>query len=442
MTTTELTTEPAPEAVRTTTPAAGATDGPRAAGRPPAAAGALRAALALRFGGLPRPFWIVIAGTIVNRVGATVVPFLVFFLGARGIAPGATGAVVLALGLGGTAGAVLGGWLADRIGARSALLAGLLLAPASLGALFAAPTLPLLAAAALAVGATGKIYPPAAGALLAGSVTGPRRTRAFSLLHWAINIGAACAAALAGFLAAHGFLLLFLIDAATSLAFALLVAVGIPRDGSRPAAGAARHPSGRPHGSGYGLLLRDRLMILFVLLSLAQETVYSLTEFAIPLAVRLDGLSPAVFGTAAAVNALLVVGLQPFLYPRLSRLPRIPVLAAAWCVVGVGVATTGLAHSAWQYVATTAVWSVGEVIGGIVAGGIGADLAPDGAQGRYQGALMWTGSLARLLGPAVTTGLFATTGPAVLWWGTAATGVLGAVVLLRMAPALRHRAGR
>ncbi|NUT37870.1 MAG: MFS transporter, partial [Hamadaea sp.] len=332
----------------------------------------------------------------------------------------------------GAGGAVAGGWLADRIGARGALITGLVAAPVTLGVLYVAPSLPLMVAAAVLVGVAGRIYPPAAGALIAASVTGERRTRAFSLMHWAINIGAAGAAMLAGFLAAHGYLLLFAVDALTCLIFAGIVVWGIapsPRP-ARPATRAA---------GGYRIVLRDKLMVTFVVLMLSDEIVYSLSEFAVPLSIRLDGLTPAVFGAVAVTNAVLVVVLQPFLYPRLARFGRMQVLGAAWVIVGIGVASTGLAHSPIAYAATAVIWSIGEVAGGIVAGGIAADLAPAEAQGRYQGAMTWASSLARLAGPLLTTVLFATVGPAALWWLAAVVGIVSALILWRLAPAFHRR---
>ncbi|MEV0271580.1 MFS transporter [Hamadaea sp. NPDC050747] len=382
------------------------------------------------FGDLPRTFWIVAAGTLANRIGTMVVPFLVFFLGAKGVSTSATGAIVIALGFGGAAGSVAGGWLADRIGPRTALIVGLVAAPAALGALYVAPTIALMTAAAVLVGVTGKLYPPAANALVAASVSGERRTRAFSLMHWVFNIGTAGAATTAGFLAAHGYALLFAIDAVTCLIFAVIAAMLLPRVARVRRAGEK---------GGYGVLFADRLMLVFIALDLAQEIVYSLTEYAIPLSIRLDGLSPAVFGAVAVVNAILVVLLQPVLYPWLARFGRLHVLGWSWALVGVGIGTTGLVHTPAGYALSAVIWSIGEVAAGIVAGGIAADLAPAHAQGRYQGAMIWAGSLARLAGPVLTTFLFAYAGRGAVWWTAALTGVAGLVVLVRLMPALQAR---
>jgi MFS family permease len=392
------------------------------------------AAVRGRFGGLPRTFWIVFSGVVANRLGDMVVPFLVFFLGSRGLTTSQTGMVAMALGAGGLAGPALGGWMSDRISHRTALIAGLVATPASLGALFAAPSLPLLAAAAVLLGVTGKIYMPASNALISSVVSPDDRPKAMSLGHWAVNIGTAAAAASAGFLAGHGFGLLFLIDAATCLVFAAIVYFGIPAS-PRPIRVSGTH-------GGYGVVVRDRLMVAYTLLVIVGTVVYAMTEFAIPLSVRDNGLPPTVFGLLAVVNAGFVVIGQPILYGPLSRLPRIPVLAAASGLIAVGVAITGLADRPEHYVVATLVWSAGEVATGVVAGGIVADLAPPDARGRYQGAISWGWAVARLIAPALATGLITVGGPAALWWTVLVLGLVGAALIVPLGPAIAQRTGR
>lgn len=262
------------------------------------------------------------------------------------------------------------------------------------------------------------------------------RPRAMSLMHWAVNIGTAVAAAIGGYLAGRGFGLLFLLDAVTCLTFAMIVLRGIRRD--RP----LRTPSQVPANGGYVVVFRDRLMVAFVLLNLLGTLVYTMTEYAIPLAIRLDGLPPTVFGLVAVVNAVGVVLLQPVLYGWLAGMSRVSVLAVSWALLGLGVASTGLAHSAPVYALTAVVWTVGEAANGIVWGGIVADLAPPEARGRYQGAVSWSWAAARLIGPALATGLFTTVGPDALWSTVAVCGVGAAFASLRLTDALRRRTGR
>ena len=97
------------------------------------------------FSGLPRTVWIIFAGTIVNRIGYVVTPFLVFYLASRGVSTRQVPYVLGALGAGNLVGPALGGLLADRVGRRPTILAGLLGTAAAQGLLYAAPNVLILA---------------------------------------------------------------------------------------------------------------------------------------------------------------------------------------------------------------------------------------------------------------------------------------------------------
>ncbi|MEU9374831.1 MFS transporter [Streptomyces sp. NPDC048255] len=381
------------------------------------------------FRGLPPTVWTLFAGTIVNRLGHLVTPFLVFLLADRGVSGTETSYVLGALGAGNLLGPVLGGVLADRMGRRPTMLIGLIGAAAAQGALFLAPGVWTMAAAALLLSAASATVGPASYALMADAVDGERRQRAYALFGWGVNIGTAVAGVLGGFLAAHGYWLLFAVDAGTMLVYAAVVAARLREPERAPAA------PGEDAGVGYGVVLRDRLMLLLLPIFGVQLFVYSLTEVALPLAVRDSGLSPAVYGSLAAVNAVLVVGLQPFVTARLAKLPKLQVQAAGSALIAVGVALTGLADGIAGYVVSVAVWSLGEVVVAGLAATVVANLAPAHARGRYQGAFSWTWGVARFtaltLGVTVYTGL----GAAALWWIALGAGLATAVATL----ALRSR---
>ncbi|WP_137994429.1 MFS transporter [Streptomyces vilmorinianum] len=434
------------------------------------------------FRGLPPTVWTVFAGTIVNRLGYLVTPFLVFFLAARGVTGTETSYVLGALGAGNLLGPALGGVLADRIGRRPTMLIGLLGASAAQGALFVAPGVWTMAVAALLVSASGALVGPAAYALMADAVDAERRRRAYALFGWGVNIGTAVAGVLGGFLAAHGYGLLFAIDAGTMLIYAVVVATRLseparPGKAAGAEAGETREPgkaagdvtedaaggvtedaagdvtedvtgdvtgdvtedAAARDGIGYGVVFRDRLALALFPLFGVQLFVYSLTEVALPLAIHDSGLSPAVYGAMAAVNAILVVVLQPFATARLAGVPRMRVQVAGSVLIAAGVALTGLASGVFGFTVSVAVWSLGEVVVAGIAAAIVADLAPAHARGRYQGAFSWTWGVARFgaltLGVTVYTGL----GPAFLWWAALVAGTLAAVGTAALAGRVTRR---
>lgn len=412
------------------------------------------------FRGLPATVRTLFAGTIINRLGCMVTPFLVFFLASRGVTGAQTSLILGALGAGSLLGPAVGGLLADRIGRRPTMLIGLVGAAAAQGALFLAPGVVLMAAAALLVSATNAMVSPAVYALMADSVDGARRRQAYALFGWGINIGTSVAGVLGGFLAAQGYWLLFAVDAASMLAYALVVVTRLRE--TRPAArgghgaeaadlgaagagvadlgGAGVEGAGQAQvrgaggaGAGYGIVVRDRLMLLVLPVLGVQSFVYALTEAALPLAISGSGLSPTVYGTLAAVNAALVVLLQPLVTTRLAHLPQLSVHAAGSVLVAVGVAMTGLADGVAGFVLSVVVWSLGEVVVAGISATVISHLAPPHARGRYQGALNWTWGVARFTALTVGVLLYTAAGPAVLWWTALLAGVTASALSLCLA---------
>jgi MFS family permease len=378
---------------------------------------------------LPRVFWVLFAGQLVNRVGNTVQAFLVFYLGSRGLTAGGTGLVMSALGVGSVLSQPIGGVLADRVGRRFTLVAGLLSTAACLTLLGWASRLPVLVAAAGLLGVVGDVYRPASAALVADVVAPAQRARAYGLIFWAVNLGYPIAGTAAGLLAAHGYWTLFALDAGTCALFALIVAVGVPRD-ARPR-DAAR--------GGYRTVLRDRLLVGLAVLTLGFATVYGQATVGIPLAMRDAGLAPSAYGVVPVVNGLLIVVLQPFATRWPARRDPLRVLAVSWLTVGVGMALTGLAATPVQYAGTAVLWTLGEIGTGGLTAALVADLAPAGAQARYQAVLGWAWGVSKLAAPAVGTGVYAALGPAALWWGCAGLGAACAAAVLALAPAARNR---
>ncbi|MET9023517.1 MFS transporter [Actinopolymorpha sp. NPDC004070] len=383
------------------------------------------------FRGLPPVVWTVFAGTVVNRLGYLVTPFLVFFLATRGVTGTHVSYVLGALGAGNLLGPAVGGLLADRIGRRPTMLAGLVAASVGQGALFLAPGVTTMAAAALLISAAGSMVSPAAYALLADAVGAEHRRRAYALFQWGVNIGTAVAGVLGGFLAARGYWLLFAVDAGSMLIFAAVVAVRLREH--RPVASQGDDDPEAPtrkDGIGYGVVLRDRLGLALLPLFGVQLFVYSLTEVALPLAIHDSGLSPSVYGAMAALNAVMVVFLQPVVTAPLARLPQLPVQCAGGVLIAVGVAMTGLANTVAGYAFSVVVWSVGEVVVAGIAASVIANLAPAHARGRYQGAFGWTWGTARFAALTLGVALYSGLGPGVLWWTALAAGIACSVATL------------
>jgi MFS family permease len=401
--------------------------------------GRLGGAFRTHLGGLPGTFWIMFGGTLVNRMGGMVAAFLVLYLSARGLSPAQIGLVLAARGIGSLASQPIGGLLADRVGRRFTLLLGLLATSGALVCVGLAGGLVYLVVTAGVLGIASDLYRPAASALIADVVAPGLRAKAYGLQFWAVNLGFSVASVMAGFLAQHGYWLLFAVDAGTGAAFAVIIAIGIRRDPARRGTRTAGPPGGggtpgtsapRP---GYRTALRDRLLVGLVLLTLGYATLYQQAQVAVPLAIRDHGLPASIYGMSAAVNGIVIVLLQPVVTGWLSRFDRMYVLGASWALVGTGMALTGLAHAGWQFALITVVWTVGEVGTAGFTAALVADLAPIEARARYQAVFGWGWGAAALVGPTAGTWVYGTLGPAVMWWSCLVVGLVCGAVAVALA---------
>jgi MFS family permease len=386
--------------------------------------------------GLPRTYWFLWAGTLANRVGSLVMPMMAIYLTKhRGLTVADAGAVVSLYGAGSFFAMQLGGWLADRIGRRTTMLVSLCLSACSMLSLGFAPTTPLLMGAGFSLGLTGDIYRPASQAVLADVVPAEDRVRAFGLLYWAINLGFSIAAVVGGQLAEWSFTGLFIVDAATTLAFAGLIYKTIPETKPQAAPGAAGT-------AAQGNLLTpflDKTFGPYLFVHLFVTLVFFQFQVALPADMQSKGMSPSDVGFAMAVNGVLIVALQPIVIRRIAGSSRARVLALAAVCIGLGFGANAWALNMVQFMFTVSIWTLGEILMAPVNASIVADLSPTQMRGRYQGAFGLVWSVGVALGPLLSGTIISHSNTRTLWFACIGIGLLAAVGHLLLGPARLKR---
>ena len=138
---------------------------------------------------LPRTFWILFAGTFINRFGTFVWPFLTIYLTRQGRTLTEAAWAVSAFSLGALCGGALGGWLADHFGRRNTIALGTFSSAIFFMLLYTASSLPAVIAFTTLAGLTNGMYHPAISALLADIVPEAQRVRAYAAIRLAVNAG-------------------------------------------------------------------------------------------------------------------------------------------------------------------------------------------------------------------------------------------------------------
>jgi MFS family permease len=386
-------------------------------------------------GGLPPVFWTLWTGMLLNRLGSFVGTFLAIYLTRDcGFTVAEAGRVVALYGVGITAAGPVGGSLADRVGRRFTMLLGLVLGSASVVALGFVRDPTGLAVLAFLAAATGELYRPAVNAAVADVVAPEDRPRAYGLVYWAVNLGWALGLAFAGVVADRSLVALFFLDAATTLAFAVAIALRVPE--TRPR-GLVRQPP----LAGLRRVLADGPYVAFLALNLAALVVFTQFQLAAPLDMGAHGIGPGAFSLLMALNGVGVVLLQPTLAPQLRRFDGAHLLAASALLIGVGFGVNAFGGSFPVYALGVVLWTIGEVVGFPVASALVSDLAPAELRGRYQGAFSMTWGLAFTLSPVFGGELLERFGGRTLWLACLAVGAAVALGHLAAAgPRRRHLA--
>ena len=389
-------------------------------------------------GKLPRPFWFIWAGTLVNRCGSFVMPFLTLYLTQeRQLSIAQAGGVVALWGAGGSVAAPLGGYLADHIGRRTTMLTALGLGGVGMIALGFVDRIAVLAALIFVVTILTEMYRPAMSAAIADLVPPADRLRAYGLVYWVINLGFAIGLAVGGVLAGFSFRWLFVGDGLTTLLFAAVIWLGVPE--TLPARAPAPH--GAAAESTWSRLVvpfRDRTFVALIGLHFALWVVFMQNSTTFPLDMTAHGVPKSTFGLILGLNGVLIVLIQPVLGPFLTRRDRSRTLAVGALLVGMGFGLNALVRIAPLYALGVVIWTVGEIAVLPVSSSVVADLAPRDIRGRYQGAWGLASGLAASAAAPLGALLLQSFGSVALWSSCLAVGAVIAVGHLVLGPSLRR----
>jgi len=373
---------------------------------------------------LPGQYWILFSGTLVNRFGHFVIPFLAIYLRQQGHNAGTTGLVMAAYGAGALVAGAIGGYLADRIGRKPTMLISCAGAALFMLLLSQAHGVPALVGTTFMTGMLTAMYGPAASALIADLVPPALRVRAFSCQRLAINFGFAAGMATAGFMAKQSFMALFIADAATTIILGLTVLFGLkPRPTSASAAKlgwshALQHMKGNVP---FQLATVAGTLIGIVFWQMSSSYGLQATEGA--------GLDERAYGLLMALNGILIVILELPLTSYTRRFSPVRIMAVGYAIIGIGMGMNALGASLPLLISSMIIFTVGEMIALPVGNSYIAGLAPDEMRGRYQGVSSISWSSATMIGPSLGITLWQFS-PAFLWIGVLVASTTAAVLML------------
>ena len=367
----------------------------------------------------PTPVRYLLAGMLINQLGAFVQTFLILYLTFRGTPIGVAGVCLAAYSVGSIFGGMLGGELTQRFGSRATIVTAMSCS-APLVALIpvvSGPRVPwaLFVVVALA-GLVTQAYRPAAAVLVGDLMPERHKVMGFSMMRIALNIGAAVAPLLAAVLILVNWDLLFWLDGATAAVWALLAFLLLPKHIESHAVA----PTGEPvramsARAVYATMIRDHRFLCFLVASTTGMVVYGASVAVLPLNIVADGYPTSLYSTVLMVSSIVLITCELKITTYIVRIPKRMAGFSGNVVSAVGYVLYGLmaAHPVFVLVGVLL------VTGGVMVHGPSTSshpaTFPAPLRSRYVGIRETMMGAGQATGPLIGLAIWTSLGGPVLW---------------------------
>ncbi|NSL87461.1 MDR family MFS transporter [Chitinophaga solisilvae] len=276
------------------------------------------------YSGLSPATWWLSLVLLINRSGTMVIPFMTVYLTVHlHFTIAQAGLVMACFGTGAIVGALLGGWLSDRIGFYQVQFWSLF----SNGLLFILlgqmRTFPQICACVFIMSSVGDAFRPANSIAIAAYSSVENRTRSYSLNRLAVNLGWSVGPALGGLLASISYQLLFWVDGFTCMGAALLMRIFLP-----PVPAPAKPEKAAVTVKG-DKVWHDHLYLWFLVFGMLNAICLFQFSSIVPLYFKeVMHLEEWAIGLNMSINGLLIAAVEMVMVYRLDgRLPNLVFVA-------------------------------------------------------------------------------------------------------------------
>lgn len=388
-----------------------------------------------------KDFWLLMTASFIDMLGRSLVfPFFSLFLTEKfNVGMTEVGAMFLVWALtSGLIGNMVGGAMADKFGRKTNIIFGLLASALSALMMIVIDDLKLFYIVIGIIGIFEDIAGPARQAMVADLVPEELRGDAYGLLRIVFNLAAAIGPAIGGFMATRSFAMLFIADVIISVGVAVFVFFLLPETKPELAVDEQDSQSVLATFKGYGVVLKDKVYMVFILFSALSTLMYFNMNSSLSVyLVNFRGISPAQFGYILTLNAGMVVVLQ-LLFTRMTAKWR-PMVAI---VVGnilyvIGFTMYGIFSTYVMFVIAMIIITIGEMIYAPKEQMVFANIAPEHMRGRYMAIGNFSWILPISIGPLGAGLIMDHLDPRFVWFAAGISGLLAVFGFLF----LHHRSG-
>jgi predicted MFS family arabinose efflux permease len=375
--------------------------------------------------GLTRRIWLLSLVMLINRSGTMVLPFMTLYcVEKKHFTATMAGLVVTLYGIGSMVGAFVGGWLSDRVGFYRMQLSALLGGGMLFILLGQMESYAAICVCTFLLSMVNEAFRPANASAIAHYSTPENRTRSFSLIRLAINMGWGVGGALGGFLASVDYGWLFWVDGTTNLLAGLLlwwllpVPVGI---------GRAHQKVEKAKGTS---AYKDTTYLLFIFFMVLFSICFFQLFTTVPLYFKKNlHLNEFWIGVVMSVNGLLIALLEMVVVFKLEgKRPYLQLMTYGTLLIACSFAALNLPLSSGLMVAlvSTLLITIGEIVAMPFMNSYYIARTTEYNRGQYAALFTMAWSVAQAIGSGTGTWLSDHLGFTHLWWAVSALCVIAA----------------
>lgn len=359
----------------------------------------------------PTPVRYLLGGVLINQLGAFVQTFILLYLTFRGVGVGVAGLCLAAYSVGSIFGTLLGGELTHRLGPRATITVAMgLSAPLVASIPFVSDMSTVLFVVVGLAGLVTQAYRPAAAVLLSDLMPEQHQVMAFSMMRIALNTGAALAPLIAAGLILVDWDLLFYLDGATALLYALLAYRLLPKV---TAPEEEKDDQPKPEArTAYATMLRDGKYLAYLAAVFLGTIAYAQSTTALPLEIVADKYPTSLYSAVLTISSVVLITCELKVTTYIVKLPVHTAVLAGHLVNSLGFALYALAVQSGTFVILGAVFAVSGLM--IAGPSMFAHPArfPAELKSRYMGTMQAVIGLASAIGPLFGVFMFTTLGGA------------------------------
>lgn len=376
----------------------------------------------------------ILIGMLVNRLGTFLNIFLVLFLTHRGFTAVQAGIALGVYGFGGVAGVLVGTATADWLGARRATVLSMGGRAVLMVLILYVRNFPALLVIVAVVGMIGLVYRPASASLLAQLTPKHRQVMIFAVYRLCTNLGTTLSPLIGALLILISYNLLFWGDAVTSMGYAVIALMLLPKRGQQPADAVRRRRI-----SGLGVVAADRRYLLFLAALTINAAVYIQYVSILPLAMAADHLPTAWYAVVLSLNSVIVITCELLMTKVTQRWPARVVAIIGFLLLGCGQALYSVPGGLVIFIGGTVIWTLAEITAGPTMSAYPANAGPERLRSQYLGASQSVFALGFSIGPVIGVLGWHLLGRQVWWWCAAAALIGLALAWFGMRPAAREQ---